>query len=229
MFIYKTTNLINGKYYIGKYAGNRSTYLGSGIALRKALIKYGRSNFKRVILEVCNTLQELSDREKYWIELFDAVNDPRSYNLTEGGHGGFTHVTEAHYVEKFNKRYGKKLERPVNAVSSDYIQEYVVEVDGIPNVITGMKNASEYLGMDCSQVYTYLGIDVPRKGYKFKSLLVDTYTHFYYLIDGKKYTDSKDICQEYGVTPAVLHHRCLKSERINWWKIVEVKDKWKKL
>lgn len=229
MFIYKTTNLINGKYYIGKYAGSRSTYLGSGIALRKALEKYGRSNFKRDILEYCSSLQELSDREKYWIKLFDAVNDPRSYNLTEGGHGGFSHVTEAHYLSKVNRRYGKKLERPFHAVTSDYIQEYVVILDGITSVIEGMKNVSEYLGMDISQVYSYLGIDIPRKGYKFKSLLVDTYTHSYYLVEGNKYESSKDVCQEYQITPAVLHHRCLKSERMDWWKIVEIKDKWKSL
>ena len=44
MIIYKTTNIINGKYYIGKDINNSSHYLGSGILLKKAIKKL-RSNF----------------------------------------------------------------------------------------------------------------------------------------------------------------------------------------
>ena len=47
MIVYKTTNLINGKIYVGKYEGNRENYLGSGYILKKAIKKYGRENFKR--------------------------------------------------------------------------------------------------------------------------------------------------------------------------------------
>jgi len=229
MFIYKTTNLVNGKYYIGKYAGKRSTYLGSGVALRKSIEKYGRRNFKRQILEYCNSLQELSDREKYWIDLFDAVNDPRSYNLTEGGHGGFSHIGNTHYVKRNNRRYGESLSAPLNATTSDYIQEYVVVVDGISKIIAGMDNVSEYLGINRSQVYAYLGLQEPKKGYRYSALLVDHYTEEYYLIEGKKYTSVKEVSKAFNVKKGTITHRCLKSDRFDWWKIVEVKEKWKKL
>lgn len=45
MIIYKTTNKINGKIYIGRYCGNRSSYLGSGSYLKRAIRKYGKDNF----------------------------------------------------------------------------------------------------------------------------------------------------------------------------------------
>ena len=45
--IYKTTNLINGKIYIGQSNGKAKYYLGSGINFKKALKKYGRKNFQK--------------------------------------------------------------------------------------------------------------------------------------------------------------------------------------
>lgn len=229
MFIYKTTNLLNGKYYIGKYAGKRSTYLGSGIHLKSALEKYGRKNFKRIIIEECKSLKELSDREKYWIELFDAVNDPRSYNLTEGGQGGFSHITKTHYTANLDKKYGKVIQQPPHAITSDHIQEYVVTLDGVSKIFTGMDSVSNYLEIERSQVYKYFNLEKPKKGYKHISLSVDTYTDYFYLIDGVQYETSKEVCNKYNISQGTLSHRCLKSDRFDWWKIVEVKEKWKKL
>ncbi|CAB4125517.1 GIY-YIG nuclease superfamily [uncultured Caudovirales phage] len=229
MFIYKTTNLINGKYYIGKYAGKRSTYLGSGIHLKSAVEKYGRKNFKRIVIEECTSLKELSDREKYWIELFDAVNDPRSYNLTEGGQGGFSHITKAHYADNLDKKYGKTIKQPPNAITSECLQEYVVTIDGVSRILTGMDSVSKYLGIERSQVYKYFDLEKPKKGYKHESLSVDTYTKSFYSIDGIIYQTSKEVCDKHKVSGKTLHYRCLKSERMDWWKIVEVKEKWKKL
>ncbi len=89
MIIYKTTNNINGKFYVGKDCKNKKSYLGSGKILRQAIQKYGKENFKKEILEICSSLEELEIREKYWIAKLDAVNI--GYNITEGGTGGDTH------------------------------------------------------------------------------------------------------------------------------------------
>lgn len=229
MFIYKTTNLINRKYYIGKYAGKRSTYLGSGVALKKAIAKYGRKNFKREIIEHCSSLHELSEREKFYIDLFDAVNDPRSYNLTEGGQGNFSHIVPVHYEKSLDKKYGKELIPPPGAVFSKYIQEYVITVGGKISVLSGVENVAKFLGMERSQVYKYLGIVTPKKGYKHNSLQVDTYTDQFYLIEGTRYTSTQEVQEKYDVSIGTIHHRCLKSKRMDWWKIVEIKDKWKEL
>lgn len=102
MIVYKTTNLINGKFYIGKQASNSKWYLGSGKALKSAIAKYGRSNFKKEILEECSSLEELSEREKFWIAELNAIE--KGYNIAEGGSGGRTFGGG---VKKGNKPWNK--------------------------------------------------------------------------------------------------------------------------
>jgi len=96
-YIYKTTNTLNGKIYIGRYNGNDSSYLGSGMCFKRAVKRYGRKNFVKEILEDnIESHEELNEREMYWIALFNA-NDPTiGYNLTKGGDGafGYKHTQE---------------------------------------------------------------------------------------------------------------------------------------
>lgn len=55
-YIYMTTNLINGKKYIGQHKGKvNDSYLGSGTTITKAIQKYGKENFKKDILCMCAT------------------------------------------------------------------------------------------------------------------------------------------------------------------------------
>jgi hypothetical protein len=86
--IYKTTNLINGKWYIGKDEANNPGYLGSGVMLRYAIQKYGIENFTKETLDVATSRLELCELEKKIIEETNAVEDPMSYNLQKGGYGG---------------------------------------------------------------------------------------------------------------------------------------------
>jgi group I intron endonuclease len=108
-FIYLTTNLINQKKYIG-YCSHKENgiYLGSGKLLKRAIKKYGRNNFKREILEECSSFEEMSKAEKFWVEKFDAVNDPNFYNLVPGGLGGNSEVLKI-YWNKFSPEERKKL------------------------------------------------------------------------------------------------------------------------
>lgn len=89
MQIYLTTNLINGKKYIGRDANDRNWYLGSGTLLRKAISKYGAENFKKEILEFCETKVQMIERERWWIKHLNAVEDPNFYNISykSGGMG----------------------------------------------------------------------------------------------------------------------------------------------
>lgn len=87
-YIYLTTNLINGKKYIGQHNGSiKDDYLGSGVLLVKAIKKYGKENFKKEILEECN-ITELDEKEKYWITYYNAFEDENFYNLAKGGQKG---------------------------------------------------------------------------------------------------------------------------------------------
>lgn len=89
MYIYKTTNLINQKVYVGmstkKY---NSTYLGSGVLIKKAIKKYGKHNFKKELLESCSTLDDLIKKEKFWVDFYAKSLGDKCYNLADGGLGG---------------------------------------------------------------------------------------------------------------------------------------------
>ena len=105
MIIYKTTNLINGKFYIGQDANNQLNYYGSGLLLSKAVSKYGIENFSKEILEYCISKEHLNEREIYWIKVLDARNHKIAYNIASGGSGGDTmsmHPDKSSIILKIN-------------------------------------------------------------------------------------------------------------------------------
>ena len=97
-YIYLTTNLINGKQYIGQHYGELDDpYLGSGKLLKKAIEEYGKENFEKTILYISKNDEENSKKEIEIIALFNAVSNPMFYNLHIGGNGG---NTTAGYTEE---------------------------------------------------------------------------------------------------------------------------------
>ena len=113
-YIYKTTNVLNGKFYIGKRhyrKRDEKWYLGSGIYLKRAMEKFGRENFKKEIIEWCSSSEEVNLREKFWIAELDALNQEIAYNLAPGGEGGFL-GEEAHKKTSL-KLKGRKLPKEV--------------------------------------------------------------------------------------------------------------------
>ena len=93
-YIYKTTDLITGKIYIGQhksvtFKGNR--YIGSGRviqAIRNSCVRKGvpiRSRLKVDLIEECETAQQLNEREIYWISYYNSTNPDIGYNLHKGG------------------------------------------------------------------------------------------------------------------------------------------------
>jgi group I intron endonuclease len=91
--IYKTTNLINGKIYVGQSMFNNESYLGSGKELRKAVKEFGKINFIKEILETCLTKEELNLKERYWIRELNSLNPEIGYNIHRGGQGRDTSDT----------------------------------------------------------------------------------------------------------------------------------------
>lgn len=88
-FLYKTTNLKNGTYYLGMHSTSKldDGYLGSGKRLRRSIRKYGKENFKIEILEFFESREDLSDAEKKLITE-DILKDSKCMNLKLGGYGG---------------------------------------------------------------------------------------------------------------------------------------------
>jgi group I intron endonuclease len=107
MFIYLTTNKINNKKYIGYCTRDDDSYMGSGKLIMAAFNKYGKDNFERIILEECNSIDELSLAEKRWIKQYDAVNSDEFYNLSEGGYGG-NPVTVKRYWDSLTEEQRKE-------------------------------------------------------------------------------------------------------------------------
>lgn len=128
-FVYITTNLINGKQYVGDHSTNdlncykSKSYLGSGRPyLHNAIQKYGRPNFKREILEYCNTKQDAFDLQEKYINEFDTLV-PSGYNISpKGGHGvpncmseeTKRKISEANKGRKFTEEHKKKLCIPLS-------------------------------------------------------------------------------------------------------------------
>lgn len=93
MVIYKATNLVNQKIYIGQTSNfekrkKRHQYVAktSPTAFHKALVKYGFDNFKWEILAECDTRAQANSLEKRFIREHGGISNPAVYNETEGGH-----------------------------------------------------------------------------------------------------------------------------------------------
>lgn len=88
-FVYITVNKINGKRYVGQKQfnserGNWKNYLGSGIAIKKAMNKYGKENFYKNIVSFAFSQEELNKQEQDLINFLNAVNSDNYYNLSNG-------------------------------------------------------------------------------------------------------------------------------------------------
>lgn len=89
--VYKVTNKINGKFYVGAHKTKDldDGYMGSGVSLRKAQEEQGIDNFKKEILYYLNTEEEMFEKEAEIVDI-DFVLREDTYNLVCGGSGGFT-------------------------------------------------------------------------------------------------------------------------------------------
>ena len=95
-FIYKITNKVNGKSYIGQtiqsvkerfyqHCATKCSQAILNMVIHKAITKYGKSNFTIEVIEEVESAN-LNDRERYWIKYYDSYNN--GYNSTEGGQDG---------------------------------------------------------------------------------------------------------------------------------------------
>lgn len=93
--IYKITNTVNSRYYIGAHqtTNKEDGYMGSGVAITRAYKKYGKEKFVKEIIAECDSESDMYSLEKKLVVPY--VKDNKSYNIMEGGVGGFTHINES--------------------------------------------------------------------------------------------------------------------------------------
>jgi group I intron endonuclease len=116
MFIYKLTNTLNNKIYIGlttetisercrkriaeaKYRESRNSYI------LNAIRKYGSKVFKVEQLDTANTLEELQQKEIFYIEKYNSTNRNIGYNLTKGGEGNLGLKMSEETKEKIRQKH----------------------------------------------------------------------------------------------------------------------------
>jgi len=107
-YVYKITNKINNKWYIGKrkhMSPLNDSYMGSGKLIKAAIIKYGVDNFIKEILQIFDTNDEAANLEKTLVTK-QAINTNMSYNMHEGGHGGFAHLNDGSKAHKERSKKG---------------------------------------------------------------------------------------------------------------------------
>lgn len=150
-YIYKITNILNGKIYIGKREHtdpNQDKYMGSGVLIKAAIKKYGISNFKKEILHIVNTKKELDDLEKQIVNEEFVTRDD-TYNIRYGGDGGFDHINKKPKEERINIiAYKEKLKNGEIKVGGDKSKFFTEDSyrrikEGSKRGIENLKNKSE--------------------------------------------------------------------------------------
>jgi len=98
--IYKITNTLNNKIYIGSHKTKNKDdgYMGSGKYLLRAIKKYGVEKFSKEILFELDNSKEMYKKEAELVNE-DYLAEENTYNLKRGGFGGFDYINE-------NKLYG---------------------------------------------------------------------------------------------------------------------------
>ena len=119
MIIYKTTNLITGKIYVGQDSKNNSKYLGSGKYISKSIKKYGGKNFIKEILCECSSREELNEKERYWIKDL-CCKVPNGYNISDGGEGRTGPMTEETKI---------KLRKPLGPMSEEHKKNHKLSLN----------------------------------------------------------------------------------------------------
>lgn len=113
-YVYETTNLINGKKYIGKRSCDCSIeedkYIGSGKYIKNSIKKYGKENFKKEILQICESEEMAYEWEKVYIEQVKAYDNHNYYNIARGGDGlGSLQMKELWENEEFRNKAVKGM------------------------------------------------------------------------------------------------------------------------
>ncbi len=145
--IYKVTNKLSGKFYIGKHETNNldDNYYGSGVHLKRAIKKYGKENFTKEILFVFDTEEEMNAKEKELVT-DELILSESNYNKGPGGEGGAHFKGRKHSEETIQKIKLKRKEQVITyetrcKISESNIQRHKNGTLGIG--MTGKTHAAE--------------------------------------------------------------------------------------
>ena len=92
--VYQTTDLINGKIYVGTHKTDNpyDDYLGSGKYVVDSIEKNGKENFQKEVLHIFDSPEEMFAKEAEIVNE-DFISREDTYNIKEGGYGGWDHIS----------------------------------------------------------------------------------------------------------------------------------------
>ena len=221
-YIYKITNLIDNKIYIGKSTRCNKWYIehyyGSGIIIKQAIAKYGKQNFKKEILEFIEFVDEteLDLKECYYIALFKATDYNIGYNRSIGGEGSsgkiLTEETK-HKISESNKNKPKSTQHILNMRKSQFSKNYtIIEEDGTEYCYYGLIDevCKNYNINDKDELYFYSARDI-----------------FYNTIKIKELFNEKLYLQTLSKT-AKIYFDPIKHDYISFWTFNQRKNRYEK-
>jgi len=142
-FLYKSTNTLNGNYYIGIHSTNKidDSYIGSGTRFRKEVGKYGKQNFKREILDFFNSREDALAAEYRVVS--EVILDVNCLNLCQGGRVGGLNE-EARRLSKEKRDWLRKHDKEWNKkVSTNVSTGLRIHYENRPGTFTGRTHKSE--------------------------------------------------------------------------------------
>jgi hypothetical protein len=208
MYVYETTNLINGKKYIGVSVTNKNSdkYLGSGVLLKMAINKYGVENFEKVILKNFDNEKEAREYEKYLIEELDAINSDSYYNLVVGGYGGGVNkhpVSEETKIKISQAKKGKKLNREQIVKMGKITLQYDLNGYFIKEFET-KADAEKFIGCKMTKLVPNKVVYIKGFVWKYKNGEIEHKIDSYY-----------DVKKKYNETASKLNAKLTKEEVFN--------------
>lgn len=176
--IYIIRNRINDKVYVGqtkvslklRFQNHLSaSRKGKDYVIGKAIRKYGEDKFYIELLEEC-TVEELNDREKYWIKFFNSSNYKFGYNISIGGN-----------VIRTTKELNK--DEVIRLFNSGIPAFKIAKIlhTGVPNVTNLLKSLN-----------IKYGIELQRTSSLEESMIIDLYLDGYSTVEiGNKFNKNK--------------------------------------
>ena len=179
IIIYKVTNLINKKVYIGQTIHSlekrKKRHYSDAKRLKyyfyNALNKYSKNDFKWEILIKCKSVKEMNMWEKYYINLYNSTNKCKGYNSREGGRNGA--LTTEVKIKISKKAKGKKQTKmtQIKKVKSQIQSKHCKKVLCINSnkIYNNISHASRELNLDRTNVSRVCNNEKAHtKGYEFK-------------------------------------------------------------
>lgn len=145
-YIYKTTNLKNGKIYIGQHLATKfepEKYIGSGHLLLPAIKYYGKQNFRCELLASCDTIEDLNNLEKYYIKKYNSQDRSIGYNIADGGEEPWNRN------KKMSKQYCKTNSIAQRSIAPN-ISCFNLKTGELVKVFNSCYDAAEFLNLTVS-------------------------------------------------------------------------------